>query len=100
MDPGVHPLAKQGLLVIGHMSPNGIHHYEKQAMTHGADVQLPMTAWLAALAAHPRIGDVDALRKKFDSFTEHSQEEQAAASHAPQNVLQVPNNFMLHAGLS
>ena len=61
-------------------------------VTHKGDVQLPVTAWLTALAAHPRIGDVDALRKKFDTFTEHSQEEQAAASHAPQNVLQVLNN--------
>lgn len=29
------------------------------------------------------------MRKKFDTFTEHSQQEQAAASHAPLHVLQV-----------
>ena len=80
---------RQGLLVICQMSLGGNHQHERQVVTHAADVQLPVTAWLAALAAHPRIGDVDALRKKFDSFTEHSQQEQAAASHAPVNVLQV-----------
>ena len=29
------------------------------------------------------------MRKKFDTFIEHSQQEQAAASHAPLHVLQV-----------
>ena len=48
-----------------------------------------MTAWLSALAAHPRIGDVAALRKKYDAFMGHSQQEQAGASQAPLHTLQV-----------
>ena len=39
-----------------------------------------MTGWLEAFAAHPKIGDMDSLRRKFDAFTAFSQGEQAAAA--------------------
>ena len=55
-----------------------------------AGLQLPVTAWQSALAAHPRIGDVAALKKKYDAFNDHSQQEQAGASQAPLHTLQVP----------
>lgn len=42
--------------------------------------QTPVSGWLEAFAAHPRIGDVDGLRKKFGAFAAFSQGEQAAAS--------------------
>ena len=42
-------------------------------------LQVPVSGWLEAFAAHPRIGDLNSLRQKFGSFAEHSKSEQASA---------------------
>ncbi len=41
--------------------------------------QTDVPGWLEAFAAHPRIGDVEGLKRKFGAFGSHSNEEQAAA---------------------
>jgi 2-oxo-4-hydroxy-4-carboxy-5-ureidoimidazoline decarboxylase len=43
--------------------------------------------WLEAFAAHPRIGDVDSLRKKFAATAAWSAQEQAGVSGASDEVL-------------
>jgi 2-oxo-4-hydroxy-4-carboxy-5-ureidoimidazoline decarboxylase len=43
--------------------------------------------WLEALAAHPRIGDLDALRAKFASTAEWASREQAGALAGSDDVL-------------
>jgi hypothetical protein len=48
-----------------------------------------VTGWLEAFAAHPKIGDLEGLRKKFGGFAELSKGEQAAAAGASEGVLQV-----------
>lgn len=53
-----------------------------------------MADWLEAFAAHPRIGDVDALKAKFSNFVELSQSEQSAASSASGDVLQVAKRLI------
>ena len=65
-----------------------------------AGLQLPVTAWQSALAAHPRIGDVAALKKKYDAFTDHSQQEQAGASQAPLHTLQVHLHLLCFSAMS
>ncbi|KAI7845762.1 hypothetical protein COHA_000676 [Chlorella ohadii] len=51
--------------------------------------QTPVTGWLEAFAAHPKIGDLEGLRKKYGgTFGELSRSEQAAAGGAPEAVLQ------------
>ena len=44
--------------------------------------------WLQAFEAHPRIGNVDSLRKKYASTRELASGEQAGAHQAPEEVLQ------------
>ena len=52
--------------------------------------QVPVTGWLEAFAAHPRIGDMEALRSKHGASATMSREEQAAAaSGADDQVLRV-----------
>lgn len=51
--------------------------------------QAHVTDWLAAFAAHPRIGDVDKLKEKYSQFAKLSQTEQATAATASGDVLQV-----------
>ena len=43
-------------------------------------IQTPVSGWLEAFEAHPRIGDVESLRKKFDAFSAMSKGEQAASA--------------------
>lgn len=43
--------------------------------------------WLEAFAAHPRIGDLDALRQKFASTADWSSGEQAGVAGAADDVL-------------
>ena len=42
--------------------------------------QTPVSGWLEAFAAHPRIGDVEALRSRFGAFVDSSRREQAASA--------------------
>lgn len=50
-----------------------------------------MLGWLEAFAAHPRIGDIESLKKKFGAFAEMSKGEQsAAAATGNDEVFQVP----------
>eukprot|EP00873_Tetraselmis_striata_P025891 jgi/Tetstr1/446155/TSEL_003558.t1 len=42
--------------------------------------EVPVTGWLEAFAAHPRIGDVEGLKRKFGAFAEMSKGEQALAA--------------------
>jgi 2-oxo-4-hydroxy-4-carboxy-5-ureidoimidazoline decarboxylase len=44
--------------------------------------------WLEAFAAHPRIGDLDAMRAKFAATAAWSAREQAGIEGAPEDVLQ------------
>jgi 2-oxo-4-hydroxy-4-carboxy-5-ureidoimidazoline decarboxylase len=44
--------------------------------------------WLEAFAAHPRIGDVDSLRRKFGATAAWSAREQAGVGGASEKVLQ------------
>jgi hypothetical protein len=49
-----------------------------------------VAGWLEAFAAHPKIGDMEGLRKKYGgAFGEMSTGEQAAAAGTPDDVLQV-----------
>lgn len=48
-----------------------------------------MSGWLEAFAAHPRIGDIEGLRKKFGAFAEHSKGEQSAAAGADETTLRL-----------
>jgi 2-oxo-4-hydroxy-4-carboxy-5-ureidoimidazoline decarboxylase len=43
--------------------------------------------WLEAFAAHPRIGDIDGLRKKFATTADWSAGEQAGVAGAAEQVL-------------
>jgi hypothetical protein len=52
-------------------------------------LQTPVTGWLEAFAAHPKIGDLEGLRKKFGAFANMSKGEQAAAAGAPEQTLVV-----------
>lgn len=58
-------------------------------------VQTPVSGWLEAFAAHPRIGDIVGLRAKYGggggdaAFAAMSSSEQAGAAAASDAVLQV-----------
>jgi 2-oxo-4-hydroxy-4-carboxy-5-ureidoimidazoline decarboxylase len=49
--------------------------------------ELARKDWLEAFAAHPRIGDVDSLRKKFAATAAWSAREQAGMAGASEEVL-------------
>ena len=61
---------------------------EEQLFQHAQDVwqKLTRSDWLEAFAAHPRIGDVNALRVKF-ATAEWAKGEQAGAAGASEEVL-------------
>jgi hypothetical protein len=61
----------------------------RSRMTRHVHVQVPIRGWLEAFDAHPRIGDLEGLRKKYGAFSDLSRSEQAAASDASPEVLQV-----------
>lgn len=44
--------------------------------------------WLEAFTAHPRIGDVNSLRKKFENTRQWAEGEQSGVSVAPEAVIQ------------
>lgn len=52
-------------------------------------LQTPIPGWLEAFAAHPKIGDIENLRKKYGNFAQLSKGEQAAAAAASESTLQV-----------
>lgn len=58
-------------------------------MTGHVHLQVPIRGWLEAFDAHPRIGDIEGLRKKYGAFSDLSRSEQAGASGASPEVLQV-----------
>jgi 2-oxo-4-hydroxy-4-carboxy-5-ureidoimidazoline decarboxylase len=63
-------------------SANGVYR--------AADViwaSLGRTDWLEAFAAHPRIGDLDSLRKKFASTADWASGEQAGVAGAADDVI-------------
>jgi 2-oxo-4-hydroxy-4-carboxy-5-ureidoimidazoline decarboxylase len=51
------------------------------------DAQLTRADWLEAFAAHPRIGDLEALRKQFASTASWCSSEQAGVTEADEKVL-------------
>lgn len=60
-------------------------------------LQTPVTGWLEAFAAHPKIGDLEGLRHKYGgAFADMSRGEQAAAAGAPEAVLQVRPRGAFH----
>ena len=61
----------------------------KIAPSQSTLLQAHITDWLAAFAAHPRIGDLDKLKAKYSQFAKLSQTEQATAATASGDVLQV-----------
>lgn len=61
-------------------------------LVHTILYQARVTDWLEAFAAHPRIGDIDSLKAKYSNFAKMSQSEQATASSASGDVLQVPHH--------
>ena len=65
-------------------------HSEEDLFAAAADAeaQLSRADWLEAFAAHPRIGDLDALRKKFASTASWCASEQAGVTTADESVLQ------------
>ncbi len=64
--PGTRSHTTQGVLLVKHPT---LHHPKTS-----------VTGWLEAFAAHPRIGDIDGLRKKFGAFADMSKGEQASAA--------------------
>ncbi len=50
--------------------------------------KLPHTDWLEAFTAHPRIGDVNSLRKKFENTKAWASGEQSGVDFAAESVLQ------------
>jgi 2-oxo-4-hydroxy-4-carboxy-5-ureidoimidazoline decarboxylase len=50
--------------------------------------RLSETDWLEAFAAHPRIGDLDAIRAKFATTAAWASREQAGALGAPDEVIE------------
>lgn len=57
---------------------------------HRADVEwnaLGREDWLEAFGHHPRIGDVEGLRKKFASTAHWAQNEQSSVAHADEETL-------------
>jgi 2-oxo-4-hydroxy-4-carboxy-5-ureidoimidazoline decarboxylase len=50
--------------------------------------ELERSDWLEAFAAHPRIGDLEALRARFAAAAAWSAQEQAGVARAPEDVLQ------------
>jgi 2-oxo-4-hydroxy-4-carboxy-5-ureidoimidazoline decarboxylase len=48
--------------------------------------ELERADWLEAFAAHPRIGDLDALRARFGATAASSEQEQAGVAGAPEDV--------------
>lgn len=50
--------------------------------------QVEVAGWLEAFAAHPRIGDVEGLKKKFGGFADMSKNEQAGAAQASITVIE------------
>jgi 2-oxo-4-hydroxy-4-carboxy-5-ureidoimidazoline decarboxylase len=49
---------------------------------------LPRADWLEAFAAHPEIGDLQALRSRFATTAEWAAKEQAQVAQAPEATLQ------------
>lgn len=53
-------------------------------------LQTPVTGWLEAFAAHPRIGDMEEPRARYSASAAMSKEEQAtAAAETDDEVLRV-----------
>ncbi|KAK9838322.1 hypothetical protein WJX81_004533 [Elliptochloris bilobata] len=67
-------------------------HNLKSVFIHARELwwnQTPISGWLEAFAAHPRIGDMNELRARFGTSAASSREEQAqAAEGASDEVLQ------------
>ena len=70
---------------------------ERRPFASGADLlaaadeiwpQLSREDWLEAFAAHPRIGDLEALRKKFATTADWCASEQAGVAGAGDEILQ------------
>ena len=71
-------------MLSGTFSGIDISHWQRKCIASlrsriAFDVQTPVTGWLEAFAAHPRIGDLDALRKKFGDFGRFSEREQGGS---------------------
>jgi 2-oxo-4-hydroxy-4-carboxy-5-ureidoimidazoline decarboxylase len=61
---------------------------ELLAASDAVCANLARVDWLEAFAAHPRIGDLEALRKKFAKTTAWCANEQAGVAEASDTVLQ------------
>jgi 2-oxo-4-hydroxy-4-carboxy-5-ureidoimidazoline decarboxylase len=63
---------------------------ETELFTTAVEVwrELPRAEWLAAFAAHPRIGDLEALRRRYGQSAGGPAAEQALVRTAPDEALQ------------
>lgn len=52
-------------------------------------IKVDVAGWQQAFAAHPRIGDIEGLRKKFGGFADMSKNEQASSAGASAQVIEV-----------
>lgn len=52
-------------------------------------LQVSVKGWLEAFDAHPKIGDVEGLKKKFGGFAAMSKNEQSGAAQAAPTEIQV-----------
>lgn len=76
-----------------HVEHQKVRRYRSTNTEVTAAPQAHVTDWLAAFAAHPRIGDLNQLKAKYSQFAKLSETEQASAATASGDVLQV------HTGL-
>lgn len=63
-------------------------HKTLLASSNSSWQDLAKNDWFEAFKIHPRIGDIESLRKKFASTAAWASYEQAGTSHAPEKVLQ------------
>ena len=52
-------------------------------------LQVDVKGWLEAFEAHPKIGDIESLKKKFGGFAAMSKNEQSGAAEAAPAEIQV-----------
>lgn len=101
MHPESHGGRKYAIYILLILTSPDLHHRESTRLVqlfftttrisqrNPLHVQTPLSGWLEAFAAHPRIGDTDSLRQKFSSFAEFSKGEQSSAvSSASEETLQ------------
>ncbi len=83
------PLLRLDAVGRPHGRPPAVRHRGRPVRRRRADLEGSSTDadWLEAFAAHPRIGDVDALRAKFAATAAWASGEQAGVAGASESTL-------------